>query len=68
MQLDLGAGAATILLDSRLDGFNDLVERSALAAAARGIAMSTATAANLKALGVKSAEFQENTSAAEARA
>ncbi len=68
MQLDLGAGAATIRLDSRLDGFNDLVERSALAAAARGIATSTATAANLKALGVKSAEFQENTSAAEARA
>lgn len=68
MQLDLGAGAATVRFDSRLDGFNDLVERSALAAAARGIAMSPATAANLKALGIKSAEFQEITSAAEARA
>ncbi|HEY2540795.1 MAG TPA: hypothetical protein VGI28_15065 [Stellaceae bacterium] len=68
MQLDLGAGAATIRLDSRLDGFNHLVERSALAAAARGIAISAATAANLKALGIKSAEFHENTTAVEARA
>lgn len=68
MQLDLGAGAATIRLDSRLDGFNHLVERSALAAAACGIAISPATAGNLKALGIKSAEFHENTAAVEARA
>jgi hypothetical protein len=68
MQLDLAAGAAAIRLDSRLDGFNQLVERSALAAAARGIAMSPATAANLQALGIKSSALQELPSGAEGRA
>ncbi len=35
MQLELRAGASTIRLDSRIDGFAELVERAALAAAAR---------------------------------
>jgi hypothetical protein len=52
MQLELRAGAATIRIDSRIEGFNDLVERSALASAAQGVELTTATAANLEALGI----------------
>jgi hypothetical protein len=59
MQLDLHAGAAAIRLDSRLDGFDHLVERSALAATARGIALSAATAANLRALGISNPDLRE---------
>lgn len=68
MQLDLGAGAASIRLDSRLDGFEQLVERAALAAAAREVAMSAATAANLQALGIRSFAFQGNPIGADGRA
>ncbi len=57
MQLELKGDGATIRLDSRIAGFNDLVERSALAAAARGVELSAATAANLEALGIKSPVF-----------
>jgi hypothetical protein len=52
LQLELRAGVSTIRLDSRIDGFNVLVERAALAAAARGVELSAATLANLEALGV----------------
>lgn len=52
MQLDLRAGSATLRLDSRIDGFVELVERAALAAAARDLALSPATASNLEALGI----------------
>jgi hypothetical protein len=52
MQLELRAGASTIRFDSRIDGFNQLVERAALAAAARGVELSAATAGNLEALGI----------------
>ena len=53
MQLELRAGASTIRLDSRIDGFDELVERAALAAAARELELSAATIANLEALGIE---------------
>ena len=53
MQLQLGAGDARLTLDSRLDGFEQLARRAASAAAARGLDLSDATAANLQALGVR---------------
>lgn len=53
MQLELRAGAAVLRLDSRIDGFAPLVERAALAAAARRLVPSAATAANLEALGIE---------------
>ena len=53
MQLDLRGGRSNIRLDSRIDGFNELVERAALAAAACGLELNAATAANLEALGVR---------------
>ena len=52
MQLDLAAGPARLRLDSRIDGFGEVVRRAAAAAAARGLALSDATLANLQALGV----------------
>jgi hypothetical protein len=52
MQLELRSGWSTIRLDSRIEGFTELVERSTLAAAARRLALSPATAANLEALGI----------------
>ena len=54
MQLELRAGSSRIRLDSRIDGFAELVGRAARAAAARGIELSPATAANLQALGIGS--------------
>jgi hypothetical protein len=59
MQLDLHAGTAAIHVDSRLHGFDHLVARSAFAAAACGIALSAATAANLRALGISNPDFRE---------
>src|SRR5204863_155745 len=53
MQLELGADAARLRLDSRIEGFDAVVRRAAVAAASRGIALSEATVANLDALGVK---------------
>jgi hypothetical protein len=52
MQLDLRAGRRTLHLDSRIDGFTELVERAARAAAAKGIELNEATMTNLQALGV----------------
>ena len=52
MQLELRAGGSRIRLDSRIDGFAELVERAARAADARGLEPSAATAANLEALGI----------------
>lgn len=57
MQLQLGAGAARVNLDSRIDGFERLVERAARAAASRDLALSDATLANLDALGIKVPEL-----------
>jgi hypothetical protein len=53
MQLQLGAGRARLSVDSRLDGFERLARHAASAAAARGLELSDATAANLQALGVR---------------
>jgi hypothetical protein len=53
MQLELGAGRARLSLDSRLDGFEQVVRQAARAAAARDLELSAATAANLQALGVR---------------
>ena len=53
MQLELGAGAVRLSLDSRLEGFDRLVRHAAIAAADRGLELSEATAANLQALGVR---------------
>ncbi|HTQ34962.1 MAG TPA: hypothetical protein VMI30_12375 [Stellaceae bacterium] len=53
MQLHLGAGGTRLSLDSRLDGFDRLVRHAAIAAGARGLDLSEATAANLHALGIR---------------
>jgi len=53
MQLELGAGRARLRLDSRIAGFDQVVRRAALAAAARGLQLNEATLANLQALGVR---------------
>jgi hypothetical protein len=53
MQLELGGGGARISLDSRIEGFDQLVRRAAAAAAARGVALSEATAVNLEALAIR---------------
>jgi hypothetical protein len=53
MQLQLGAGPARLTLDSRLDGFEELVRRAAIAAAARDLDLTEATVANLQALHIR---------------
>jgi hypothetical protein len=53
MQLELGAGSARVRLDSRIEGFDQLVRRAAEAAGARSIALNDATLANLEALGIR---------------
>ena len=52
MQLELGAGRTRLRMDSRIEGFGELVRRAALAAMTRGVPLSDATAANLEALGI----------------
>ena len=52
MQLDLRAGDARVRLDSRIDGFDQVVHRAAAVAAARGLALNEATWSNLQALGI----------------
>ena len=54
MQLELRSGGSRIRLDSRIEGFGELVEKSARAAETRGLQLNAATAANLAALGVRS--------------
>jgi hypothetical protein len=56
MQLELGAGAVRVSLDSRIAGFDQLVRHAAAAAARRGVVLSEATAANLDALGIRPSE------------
>ena len=53
MQLELAGGGARLGLDSRIGGFDQVVRRAAVAAAARGVVLSEATVANLEALGVR---------------
>jgi hypothetical protein len=54
MQLELRGGGSVLRLDSRLEGFNAVVERAADAAEARGLRLSGATVANLESLGIRS--------------
>ena len=68
MQLELRAGTSSIRLDSRLEGFEQLVERAALAAALRDVELSSTTSANLQALGLRTSSFYNGASAAEGRA
>jgi hypothetical protein len=68
MQLELGAGAATIRFDGRIDGFSQLAQRAALAATARGVELSAATAANLEALGLGHPAYAEFAAMAGGRA
>jgi len=56
MQLELGAGPVRVKLDSRIDGFDQLVWRAGEVAAGRGIALDDATAANLQSLGIRQPE------------
>ncbi len=53
MQLELRAGASILRMDSRIEGFNQVVGRAAQAAEARGLSLNPATAANLEALGIR---------------
>ncbi len=68
MQLELRGAGRSIVVDSRIEGFNRLAERSALAAAARGIELSAATAANFDALGVRIPALPDVPNLAEGRA
>ena len=52
MQLELRSGWTKVRLDSRIDGFAELVDKSARAARSRGLTLNGATLANLAALGV----------------
>jgi hypothetical protein len=54
MQLELRSGSQKVRLDSRIEGFTELVDKSARAARSRGLALNAPTLANLAALGVKS--------------
>ena len=53
MQLKLRAGGSTLRIDSRVEGFSELVSTSAKAAEMRGLALDSATSANLQALGIE---------------
>ena len=64
MQLDLGAGNARVRLDSRIEGFDQVVRHAAEVAVARGIALNDATVSNLKALGIRLPDYVTETGAA----
>ena len=53
MQLKLRAGRANLSCDSRIEGFEALVERAARAAGVRRLDLSPATLQNLQSLGIK---------------
>jgi hypothetical protein len=52
MQLEVRSGRKKVRLDSRIEGFAELVGKSASAAKSRGLALNAVTVANLAALGV----------------
>ena len=52
LQLDLRAGAVRLRIDSRIEGFTELVATAAGAAGNRGLHLSEATLTNLEALGL----------------
>jgi hypothetical protein len=51
MQLELRSGGSSIHIDSRIEGFGDLVKKSATAAERRSLPLDAATLANLAVLG-----------------
>ncbi|HMD65767.1 MAG TPA: hypothetical protein VKG22_03855 [Stellaceae bacterium] len=53
MQLDLRSGRSSVRLDSRIEGFAELVERAARAAETRRLPLNSTTLANLAAFGVR---------------
>ena len=53
MQLKLRAGWSSLLIDSRVEGFSDLVIASAKAAELRCLSLDPATSVNLQALGIE---------------
>ena len=53
MQLELHSGRSTLRVDSRIEGFTDLVQASARAAEMRGLPLNASTSVNLQALGLK---------------
>jgi hypothetical protein len=53
MQLELHSGRTKLRIDSRIEGFTDLVKASARAAEIRGLTLDPATLANLDALGIR---------------
>ena len=53
MQLELRAGWSTLRIDSRIEGFSELVSASTAAAETRGLSLDPATSVNLQALGVE---------------
>lgn len=58
MQLELRSGGSALRVDSRIEGFSELVEAAARAARMRGLSLSEATSTNLQALGVKSRQAE----------
>jgi hypothetical protein len=52
-QIELGTPGARVKIDSRIAGFDRVVQHAAEAAAVRGIALNEATVANLEALGIR---------------
>jgi hypothetical protein len=52
MELKLRGAGRRLLLDSRIEGFNDIAQRTAQAAAHRHLPLTPATAANFAALGI----------------
>ena len=55
MELKLRGHGRRLLLDSRINGFNDIAQRTARAAARRQLPLTPATAANFAALGISMA-------------
>lgn len=68
MQLELRGGGATIRLDSRIEGFGEVVRRAAVAAAARDLPLGATTLANLESLGIGSPVLGEAAGMAGGRA
>lgn len=53
MQLVLRSGSARLRVDSRIEGFTDLVRTATRAAELRGLRLNEATSSNLQALGIR---------------
>lgn len=56
LEIRLGSERQRLRLDSRIEGFNEIAERAARAAADNQLRLDSATISNLKALGIQPAE------------